>query len=358
MKDIIHADFLVHLGEFKLAAKFQTRMQGITVIFGASGSGKSTILNCLSGILKCRGSCQFGQEVWLDSARDVSVPVYKRNIGQVFQDARLFPHLNVRDNILYSQKFKKYHDPQERLQRLAQWLKITHLLKRQTYNLSGGERQRVALARTLFASPRLLLMDEPLASLDMQAKREIIGLIESIKEKMQIPIIYITHSIDEVLRLADHVIVIENGEVKASGTLEEMKGHLMQTPQLELEPGVIITGVVSKIDENFQLATVKFGDGELLVPNEQFKLEQKVVLRILAKNVSLTKTLDQQTSILNILPVKVASSVEDDAFSCLIELNCGATTLRASITKKSNQILDIQPGQELLAQIKSVGLHR
>lgn len=347
--------------DFVLDVDLRLPAQGITAVFGTSGSGKTTLLRVLAGLEpQARGRISIQGEVWQDSAQDLFKPTHQRGLGYVFQEASLFEHLNVADNLKFG--FKRTPVAQRRLgwDQTVALLGISHLLERWPQQLSGGERQRVAIARALAASPRMLLMDEPLASLDAARKAEILPYLERLHSELAIPILYVSHAIDEVARLADHLVLLVNGKVNASGPTQEILTRL----DLPLAHGdtasAVLTTAVHSHDATHYLTTVRFTGGQLAVPMSTAKIGQPLRIRVQARDVSLTLTEQTGTSILNILSARVTALSPDSPGQLMVALDVGAggeaIPLLARITARSAHALGLTPGLAVYAQIKGVAI--
>ncbi len=336
---------------------------GITAIFGESGSGKTTFLRCIAGLEKSSaGQLSVDGEVWQSS--DVFIPTHKRPLGYVFQESSLFAHLTAQGNLNYAIKRSGVvadADTDKLYDRVLEIMGIKPLLQRYPHQLSGGERQRVAIARALLIQPRLLLMDEPLASLDAARKQEILPYLERLRSEFEIPVIYVSHSMDEVARLADHVVVLNQGKVKAQGNLTEVFSRIDLPIELGDEAGVVLQGQVVECDKNWHLMRVSFPGGDLWVRDDgdSNNQENTARVRVLARDVSLALSSHEDSSILNRLPVEVIEISEDrDESMQLIRLQTGASYLIARLTNKSVHHLTLKPGMHVWAQVKSVALVR
>ncbi len=350
-------------GSFTLALDLTLPGRGLTALFGASGSGKTTCLRVLAGLEPAAsGRLSVGGELWQDSARGLFVPPHQRALGYVFQEASLFDHLSVQDNIRFG------HRRTPAAQRCYGWdhglalLGIGHLLRRMPHELSGGERQRVAMARALATSPRVLLMDEPLAALDAPRKAEILPWLEQLHQALDIPVVYVTHSVDEVARLADHVVLLEQGRVLAQGPVLE----LMTRADLPLahgdSAGALVEALTCGVQSDSDLCELRFDGGTLLLPQTRatpLPDRTPVRVRIQARDVSLSLVLPQQTSVLNCLPATVADVSEDGPGQVLVGLRLGLETrLLSRISRLSCERLGIAPGLPVYAQIKGVAMVR
>ncbi len=347
------------LGAFALAARFEAGA-GITALFGRSGSGKTSLVNTIAGLLRPdRGSIEVDGQVLFDSGRGIDVPAAKRRIGYVFQEGRLFPHLSVRQNLLYGRMFRAERDRYIELEFVAELLGLGQLLERRPGALSGGEKQRIAIGRALLASPRLLLMDEPLASLDAERKSEILQYIERLRDEMRIPILYVSHVIEEVVRLADTVVLLSGGAVTAVGRANEVMSRLDLRPQTgRYEAGAVIETRVAAYDERYQLTTLRFSGGELVVASVGGLVGETVRVHIRARDVSLALQAPQDASILNVLAAVVTELSCDDGPIAEVRLDAGGAKLLARITRRSVDQLRLRPGQKIYALIKAVSLDR
>lgn len=333
--------------------------KGITAIFGHSGSGKSTFLRCVAGLERPEsGRLQVLGESW--QGERLFLPTHKRPLGYVFQEASLFPHLSAQGNLDYA---RQRADRKVGVGFTQEWvvelLGIGHRLQQMPDELSGGERQRVAIARALLIQPRLLLMDEPMASLDEQRKAEILPYLERLRDELALPIFYVSHSVAEVTRLAHHLVVLEEGKVKAQGPLTQVLAGMHPPLPLGEEAGVVLEATVVARDPRWHLVLVHFAGGELWVRDEGDAEGQAVRVRILARDISLALHEQQDSSIANRLHGEV-TALADDAHPamCLVQLNVGASTLLARITRRSADQLNVMPGQRLWLQIKTVALVR
>ncbi|SFG96019.1 molybdenum ABC transporter ATP-binding protein [Pseudomonas sp. NFACC45] len=357
---MIQARFQLDHGDFSLDLDVQLPGRGVSALYGQSGSGKTTCLRCIAGLERPpRGFIEVNGEVWQDSERGVFVPPHQRALGYVFQEASLFTHLSVQANLAFG--LKRIAPAQRRvdLDQATELLGIGHLLDRQPHNLSGGERQRVGIARALLTSPRLLLMDEPLAALDTRRKNEILPYLQRLHDELDIPVLYVSHSQDEVARLADHIVLLDAGRVLASGPIGETLARLDLPLALGDDAGVVVQGKVSGYDAAYQLLSLTLPDSLLnvRVAHTPLAIGQPLRFKVQARDVSLSLTNDAQTSILNRLPVTVVSELAaDNAAHVLIRLEATGTPLLARITRYSRDQLKLHPGQLLWAQIKAVAV--
>jgi molybdate transport system ATP-binding protein len=344
-------------GAFNLDVDLALPGRGVTALFGHSGSGKTTLLRVLAGLERVAGArVALGDEVWQDDARKVFVPTHQRGIGYVFQEASLFPHLNVRANLEFGRKRLKPAERRFDLLAVAELLGIERLLDASPATLSGGERQRAAIARTLLASPRLLLMDEPLAALDMRRKLEILPYLERLHDELALPVVYVSHAADEVARLADHLVVLEEGRVLASGPLAATLARLDLAANFQDDAGVMIETTLQAHDAD-GLSHLAFAGGVLLVVQRDAAVGTRVRCRIHARDVSLALERPRGSSITNILPARVdAVGPSGTPGQVLVRLLVGETALLARITERSRRELAIAPGCALWAQVKAVAL--
>lgn len=361
----IEAKFTGSIGAFALDVDFTAPGYGITALFGSSGSGKTTVLRCMAGLSRVPGRLKVYDEIWQDDAAGVFLKPQKRHIGYVFQEASLFPHLSVRANLLYgAERAGDNNSPVSiSFDDTVGLLGIGRLLDRAPGNLSGGERQRVAIGRALLSRPRLLLMDEPLAALDRLTKEEILPYLEALHDSLSIPIFYVSHDIGEIERLADTLVLLEHGRVRAVGPLAELETD----PELPLvrapEAAVTLEGRVAGIDERYALTSLQVAGGVLLVPGRRGSPGKKWRLRITASDVSFTHTRIEDTTVLNCLPVRILSigPLDGDGAQVNVVAALGADAQGAHIvgriTRKSRELLGLEPGSEVYAQIKSVALY-
>jgi len=353
----ITARFHVDRQDFVLDVDLCLPGSGVSALFGHSGSGKTTCLRAMAGLERApQGYFAIGDEVWQDEARGHFVPPHQRALGFVFQEASLFPHLSVRRNMEFGQKRASTAQDGLALPAVSELLGIGHLLERMPGQLSGGERQRVAIARALLAAPKILLMDEPLAALDLKRKQEILPYLERLHQELALPVIYVSHAPDEVARLADHLVLLDQGRTVASGPLNEVLARLDLPEAFADDAGVVIQTRVAEHEAD-DLTRLEFAGGEIYVSRRSEAVGTPLRCRIHARDVSLTLLPQVQSSILNC----VAASVVDLAPTetpghVLVRLDVGNTPLLARITRRSAERLAIQPGLNLRAQIKAVAL--
>lgn len=356
--DAIHARLKLDYTGFTLDVDLDLPGHGVTALFGHSGSGKTTLLRAIAGLERVPGGyLAVNGHVWQDDEQGIFLPTHQRPLGYVFQEASLFAHLNVRRNLEYGLKRVPEQQRRVSLDKVIELLGIGHLQERMPHALSGGERQRVGIARALAVSPQLMLMDEPLAALDMKRKGEILPYLERLHDELEIPVLYVSHSPDEVARLADHLVLMENGQVRASGALTETLARLDLPIRLDDDAGVVLEGLVTELDADWHLARVSFASGKLWVRDSGVPLNHRVRIRILARDVSLALAPHDVTSILNVLPA-VVTQLGDDTHPALtlVRLDVGGTPLLARLTRRSATVLGLHPGQAIWAQIKTVAL--
>ncbi len=356
MTDLIEAKFKMSYPGFALDVKLNLPVKGVTVVFGPSGSGKTTFLRCLSGLERApSGYLKIAGQVWQDESNGVFIPIHQRKLGLVFQDSRLFPHLSIQQNLLYG--YQRTLERNLHLDEVVQVLGLAALLNRYPDKLSGGERQRVAIGRALLTSPKLLLMDEPLASLDMQLKAEIIPFIKRIEDEFETPIIYVTHSMNEVLQLVDTMVILKSGKLANYGPVGEVFSDVgLKDAMGEDQLGAVLDTSVVDHDEEFGLTRLDFMGQVLQVPRQNISAGQNLRVHIHSKDVSLsTSPPAGATSVLNILQarVKKIGVVDPGGYSVDIELDAGHTIL-ATITRKSLANLNLKPDQPVYAHIKAI----
>jgi len=351
----IEGRFKLRKSDFTLDVDLSIPGSGITSLLGPSGCGKTTLLRAFAGLEKCQsGYLKVADTVWQDS--DKFMPPHQRPVGYVFQESSLFPHINVRGNIEYG--FKRLPKDQRRisLDKAIALSGVEHLQDRLPGTLSGGERQRVAIARALAVSPRILLMDEPLAALDPARKQEILPYLESMHEELDIPVIYVSHSTDEVARLADYLVLLEHGRVIASGATGEMLTRL----DLPLARGenaeALIEAVVVAHDDEYALTYLDFSGGRFTVTRKDLPVGCSVRVRVVARDVSLTLEHQSGTSILNIFPAVVDEITAVGDAQVMVRLLAGDVLLLSRITRKSASLLGLEVGKKVYAQAKSVAL--
>ncbi len=351
----IQARFHLQRPGFELDVDLSLPGQGVTALFGRSGSGKTTVLRAIAGLERIpEGYLSVGGQTWQQGSH--FMPTYVRPLGYVFQEASLFPHLSVRGNVEFGLKRIAPGSRRFDTNTVAELLGIAHLLSRSPVGLSGGERQRVAIARALLASPRLLLMDEPLAALDFRLKQEILPYLERLHRELSLPVIYVSHAPDEVARLADHLVLLEQGHVVASGPLSEVLVRLDLPAAFADDAGIVLKATVAAHEAD-DLTRLHFTGGSLLVSRSSAPLGQALRCRIHARDVSLSLDGESRSSILNRLPATVVDWADTDTPGhVLVRLDMAGTPLLARVTRRSVQSLALHPGMAIMAQIKAVAL--
>ena len=345
-------------GDFEMKVDLALPARGITAVFGPSGSGKTTLLRCVAGLERAGDALvRIAGAVWQDDAQRVFMPTWRRPLGYVFQEASLFEHLDVRGNLHYGLRRTRGAQQAIALEAAIELLGIGALLGRRTQQLSGGERQRVAIARALATQPRLLLLDEPLASLDLARRREILPWLERLRDELHIPMLYVTHSADEVARLADALVVLDRGRVAASGPVASVLAGTAAPLLLGDDAGAVLDGTVGERDPRWHLARVDFSGGSLWLRDSGAEIGRRVRLRVLARDVSLATEEPRATSIQNLLPGVVRAIAADSHPSqALVQLACGESVLLSRITARAVHVLGLQPGMPVWLQVKSVAL--
>lgn len=352
---LIHAQFDTQRGNFHLGVDLQLPGRGITALFGPSGCGKTTLLRCISGLDRARGTLIVNGETWQDKQR--FLPVHQRPLAYVFQEASLFPHLCVRRNLEYGYRRVPAAKRKVGFEQAVEWLGLASFLNRMPSGLSGGERQRVTIARALLTSPRLLLMDEPLSALDQRSKSEILPYLEQLHDSLSIPVLYVTHSADELARLADHVVLLDKGQAVASGPLAETMARLDLPLPREEEAGVVLEATVTTVDRRWHLAQAEFPGGSLWVRDHDFDIGRRIRVRVLAKDVSIALERHDGLSILNLLPATVTDIVDNGhPAAALVRTLVGPTPILSRVTACSAHALALTPGKQVWLQIKSVAV--
>ena len=345
------------LPAFTLDVAFESGA-GITALFGRSGSGKTTLVNAIAGLIRPDdGRIAVDGECLFDAARGIDLPVERRRVGYVFQDARLFPHLTVRDNLRYGYERVAPAARYVEFDHVVELLDIAPLLARRPARLSGGEKQRVAIGRALLASPRLLLMDEPLAALDGERKREVLHYIERLHAEVKVPIVYVTHAVEEIVRLAETVVLMAGGRVVARGAVGEVMGRADLRGQTGIfEGGAVIETRVAARDAAYALATLEFAGGALRVPGVDAAIGAALRVRIRARDVSIALEPPREVSVLNVLAGTITGVDAGDGPSVLVHLDLGGAAIAARVTRYSADRLGLAAGRRVYALIKAVSL--
>ncbi|MSO76606.1 MAG: molybdenum ABC transporter ATP-binding protein [Alphaproteobacteria bacterium] len=353
------------IGPFHLDVAFQAPSRGVTALFGRSGSGKTSLVNTIAGLIRPeRGHVRLDGRVFLDRAAGIELPVERRRIGYVFQDARLFPHMTVQANLAYG--YRRVAEAERRIAMAAMidLLDLGPFLDRRPRTLSGGERQRVALGRALLAQPRRLLMDEPLASLDGPRKAELLPYIERLSSELALPIVYVSHALDEVVRLADNMLLLEAGRVRAFGPVAEIVGQLGQGPlEAESEPGAVLQGHVLSHEPDFDLTHVALAgmrapEGQMHIAALPHAPRTAIRLHVLARDVIVATARPTGLSVQNILPGNVREILPQAGPFALVAIDIGGQRLLARLTRQSVVRLGLTPGASVYALVKTAALAR
>jgi molybdate transport system ATP-binding protein len=345
MTDINFA-FKRQLAGFELDVAAELPVTGVTAIFGPSGSGKTTLLRAIAGLERIAGGQLVVKgEVWQSASPPVFKPTHLRGVGYVFQEPSLFEHLSVQGNLDYALARVPIGQKRIALAQAVELLGLAPLLARQAATLSGGERQRVGIARALATSPCLLLMDEPLAALDVARKAEVLPYLEQLSRSLALPLLYVTHSLDEVARLADHLLLLDQGKVRAFGPTSELLSRLDLPLAHGDAAGALIEGVVSRVESDFHLTHADFAGGSLSWVSSSLAVGQRVRLRVAARDVSVVLSRPADSSIQNMVQASIAHIAPDSPGQVMVSLNAGGAVA-----------LDLQPGKAVFAQVKGVAL--
>ena len=352
----LRVDIAHRVGDFALAARFEAP-PGVTALFGRSGSGKTTIVNAVAGLVRPEaGRIEIGGRVLFDAAAGTSVPPHLRRVGYVFQEARLFPHLTVQGNLGYGAWFARHRPPRAEADRIIELLGIGHLLARRPATLSGGERSRVALGRAILARPDLLLMDEPLAALDEARKAEILPYLERLRDETRLPILYVSHSVAEVARLATTVVMVEGGAILCAGPAGEILSDPALAPAFGVrEAGAILRARVSGTEAD-GLSLLRTAGGPVWLPRVGAPAGTELRLRILAQDVLIARTPPEGISALNILAARIEEIRTGEGPGAMVRLSVGEEHLLARITRRSAHALGLAPGMQVWAVVKSVAV--
>jgi molybdate transport system ATP-binding protein len=354
----IEARFALRYSGFDLDVDLRLPGGGVSALFGPSGSGKTSCLRCFAGLENtCQGRVAVAGEVWQDTAAGTFVPPHRRPLGFVFQDARLFPHLTVGGNLRFASHRANGPAP-IRFDEVIQLFDLAALMERRTDRLSGGERQRCAIARALLTRPRLLLLDEPLSALDDARKAELLPYLERLRDVLSIPMIYVSHSMREVARLADHLVLLERGHVLASGPVAEITARADLPLSNAEDAGVVLQARCAEHDPEFALTRVQFEGGALWLPRVHCEVGRPLRVRVAATDVSVVLEPPRATSILNVLPATVRERRDDQRGTSLVQLDLGSALLLARLTRRSASLLALEPGRAVYAQIKGAAVLR
>lgn len=347
-------------GGFGLESSFAAPNAGVTALFGRSGAGKTTIIQAVAGVVRPdEGRIVVNGVTYFDTAHGIDLPIEERRCGYVFQDARLFPHLSVERNLRYGERRSRAPERLIGFDTVVDLLGIGHLLGRRPHTLSGGERQRVGIGRALLSQPRLLLMDEPLAALDEARKKEILPYLERLRDEMRLPILYVSHSIDEVLRLSDMVVALRDGRQVAAGPVNEV----MALPEIvpivgRFDVGTVLDCVVSRHDGDYALSTLVFDGGELRVPQVEQPVGTRVRARIRARDVAISLAQPGDVSVTNLLPARVLQirALEGPYADVELLIGTGESKLVSTVTRESVERLNLKPDMTVCAMIKTVAV--
>lgn len=352
----IQARFACQVGSFSLDVELDLPATGLTALFGHSGCGKTTLLRCMAGLQQAQGLMRVNGDEWQNRADNR--PVHLRPLAYVFQETSLFPHLSVKRNLMYGYRRIPASERRITFDQAVAWLGLAHLLHRMPVKLSGGERQRVAIARALLTSPRLLLMDEPLSALDQNSKRDILPYLEALRDNLEIPILYVSHSTAEVARLADHIVMMDKGRVVAEGPLQQILARTDQPFGLQEDAGVILEATLTERDNRWHLCRADFAGGHLwLRADEGLAVGQHVRVQVLARDISLAVHKQAEQSIQNLLPAVVDEiAPEVTPGTSLVRLLAGETPFLSRLTSRAVHILELSPGQTVWMQIKAVAI--
>ncbi|MDH4479580.1 MAG: molybdenum ABC transporter ATP-binding protein [Rhodoferax sp.] len=354
----LHIRLTLARPDFELQVDLALPSTGISVLFGPSGSGKTSLLRCVAGLERPTvGRVSVGGELWQDDATGVFRPPWTRDLGYVFQEASLFAHLDVQGNVEFGLQRARRTGSAAALARAIDLLGIGPLMHRSPTHLSGGERQRVAIARALATQPRLLLLDEPLAALDPARRQEILPWLEKMRDELHIPMLYVTHSAEELARLADFVVSLDAGKVKVAGPTHLVLSQTDSRIIVGDEAGVVLKATVAERDLPWHLAKVAFAGGVLWVRDTGMALGQSVRLRILARDVSLSVQAAQDSSIQNHIAGQI-ESIADDAHpsQALVRVRCGDSCVVSRVTRRALSALNLSQGTQVWVQVKSVAV--
>lgn len=353
----LHLNLSEQLGAFRLNAQLETELHGVTAVFGPNGSGKTSIMSSIAGFRPGAGRIEVAGEVWQDAS--AAQPAHRRPVGMVFQDGRLFDHLSVAGNLAYAAKRADRSGPEIAMDRVVQEMDLNDLMSRQPSSLSGGERQRVAIARALLTRPRLMLMDEPLAALDRVRKAELLPLIGTLPDRFGIPVLFVSHQIDEIVQIADDLITVRDGQITDHGPLAEVIDRMDPAISGRFEAGSVLEGQITQIDTDHAMAAIEIAGVPLWMPDMgNTGLGDPVRLRIRARDVSLAKGPVRGISIRNQIPATVTEIETDDGAFAEVRLECAGQRLRARVSRMAIEDMGLSPGQTVTALIKSIAFDR
>jgi molybdate transport system ATP-binding protein len=344
-------------GAFSLDANFELPTPGVVALFGRSGCGKTTLVNVIAGLQDADSALiALDDELLVDSGLRINIPPEHRRIGYVFQEARLFPHLSVAGNLRYAEK-RAIARRFVTLDEIAALLDLGALMGRRTHQLSGGERQRVAIGRALLSQPRLLLLDEPLASLDASRREEVLPYLENLRDKLAVPMVYVSHNFDEVLRIATHLVLMESGTTTAQGSIGEMSLHPGIRAIIGADAvGAVVEGTVLGADSSSSLTRVQVGRGELRVQIDKPVAGARLRVQLLARDLIVATQAPQHLSVRNMLAGRVTAVTHDEGDSDLLAIDIGGTTIISRVTSVATRELQLAPGLQVWALVKAVSL--
>ena len=352
-----HCNISLRRKDFSLHAEFEIPARGVLGIVGHSGSGKTTLLRCIAGLENdASGQIMLNGQYWLNAEHNL--PTHQRNLGYVFQDSRLFPHKTVEKNLDYGVRRSRVSVTNNAVnhEHLLELLAIRHLLQRKPDEISGGEKQRVAIARALLRSPDILLMDEPLASLDDFRKQEILPYLEKLHDELSIPMIYVSHSLEEVSHLCDYILVMEQGRIAFAGDINTALVDASSPLSRASNAAAMLECVVIKQDNEYRTSTVQTSSGNQFIVQGAMVTGRKVRMLIRASDVSLCLNKPEDTSILNVIAGSVKDIDVDKDLRATLRVDCGGDQLLARITSLSLSKLKLSVGTKVYAQIKAISI--
>ncbi len=328
---------------------FNIPANGITGLFGPSGAGKTSLLRCIAGLERpSKGQLFINDLCWQDSHAGIFIPTHKRQLSYVFQDPHLFTHFSVKKNLMYGYRRNKNNKRYIKIEDVINWMCLEALLDRNIHSLSGGEKQRVAIARALLCNPMLLLMDEPVSALDLDSKNEVLSCLENLQQDVSIPILYVTHSQQELAQLADHILLMDDGEIHASAPAEEILTQLSSASVKNNAPSIVMAKLV-KQDPTYPLSYLSFAGGDIAIPLIKNTIGDTVSLKVYAKDVTLFLAKPPRSSVLNTYQASIASIEKE---SDRVQLNLNGILLNAFVTRKAIDALNLHQGMKIYVQIK------